>query len=166
MAEDTVKVYTPQVIEENPFPQEESAMYDTTQSTSKGNYSPETTTDQPIPPKRIAIELLSTALNTKSKKITQEFQFTEMGAIQIGKYIEGVSGDTRISANGLVMRNKAGETTIAQDGDTGDALFAGQIRAGSTIVSDSIITQQSSEGNGRTVYLINGVPAIVIGDPR
>lgn len=159
------KVYTATEIDDQPFPQEQVEDLSTSQATSNKTYSSETIKDTPIPMKRIAVELLSAAMNTKSKKILQEFQFTEHGAIQIGKYENGISGDTRISANGIVMRNKAGITTIAQDGDTGDAYFAGQIRAGSTIVSNSIITEEASSGNGRTVYLIDGIPAIVIGDP-
>lgn len=163
---DTIeKVYTPQEIDETPFPNNDGTPFDTTQSKSKNTYSQETIQDQPVPIKRIAMELLSTALNTKSKKITQSFEFTEMGALQIGKYQDGVSGDVKISPAGITARDQAGNTTFALDGDTGDAIFAGQIRAGSTIVSDSIITERSSLGNGRTVYLNGGIPSIVIGDP-
>lgn len=164
-----IKVYTPTTIEETPLPQEAPLDYAaTTPATGKAGgqtFSPSTVADQPLPKKKIAHELLSTVLNTKSKKILQEIQFTKQGAIQIGDYTEGVSGDIRISPNGVVARDNSGNTTFSLDGDTGDGTFAGTIRAGATIINSNIVTEAASSGNGRTVYYNDGIPAIVIGDP-
>lgn len=160
------KDYEPEVIEETPFPQRTPQVVDTVSEGGKNNdYQPGTTKEKTFPIKRFAVELLSTALNTRSRKILEQFELQQSGGFQIGNFQEGVSGDTRITPNGIVMRNKAGLTTLAQDGDTGDAIFAGQVRAGSTIVSDTIVTEKASSGNGRTVYYKKELPVIVIGDP-
>lgn len=163
MAKDT---FEPEIVNENPFPGEVvQPILSSPQAVGVGNYSPTTTKEKTFPKKRIAVELLSTALNTVSKKILGAFELVQQGAIQIGKYVQGISGDIRITPTGITARNKSGLTTFAIDGDTGDAIFAGQVRAGSTIVSDTIITEKASSGNGRTVYYNNGIPSIVIGDP-
>lgn len=159
------KVYTPEVIEENPLPGATEIVTSPTGSQPAGTYSPSTTAEQKLPVKRTAIELLSTALNTRSKKILQEFDLEQTGGFKVGNFQEGVSGDLRITPNGLTARDISGITTFAIDGTTGDAIFAGQVRAGSTIVSNTIVTEEASSGNGRTVYYNNGIPAIVIGDP-
>ena len=159
------KVYTPEVISENPFPSGVELIASQAQSQSGDTYSPTTTKEQTVPKKRTAVELLSSALNTRSRKILGEFELKESGGIKVGNYKDGSTGDLRITPDGLTARDKAGLTTFAIDGDTGDAIFAGQLRAGSTIVSDTIVTEESSNGNGRTVYYNNGIPAIVIGDP-
>lgn len=158
------KVYTPEVIEESPFPGDVGSIIQPNQSNSADNYTPTVTKDNKFNKKTSAVELLSTALNTRSKKILQEFQLEQSGGIKVGDFQEGLSGDIRITPNGLTARNIAGITTIAIDGDTGDAIFAGQIRAGSTIVADTIVNEEASNGNGRTVYYNDGIPAIVIGD--
>lgn len=162
---DIGQIYTPETVQETPFPQEDPLNYGLSQSTSGGTYTTVQTKDQSFPTKRIAVELLSSVLNTKSKKILQEFEFTESGAIQVGKYTNGVNGDIRISPSGITARDPTGSTTFALDGDTGDAVFAGQLRAGATIVSNTIVTEESSSGNGRTVYYNDGVASIIIGDP-
>lgn len=162
---DINKVYTPEVIAETPFPQTQEEAQASSQSTGGGVYTPETIKDNPVPVKRTAVELLSTALNTVSKKILQTFELVQSGGLQIGKFVAGVSGDVRITPNGITARDSAGNTTFNLDGTNGDAQFAGTLRAGATIVSNSIITQQSANGNGRTVYINGGMPSIVIGDP-
>ena len=160
------KVYTPEVIEEQPFPnQEEEVVLESGNQEGQVAFSPTTTKSRPLPQKRVAVELIGKKLNTKSQKILAEFQFTEHGAIQVGKYTNGVSGDIRLSPNGITARNKSGLTTFALDGDTGDAVFAGTIQAGSIIVAETIVTEKATNGNGRTVYYVDGIPAIVIGDP-
>jgi hypothetical protein len=159
------KVYQPEIIQENPFPGEVAqSVLSENQGDTKENLTPTTDKEKTFPIKKIAIELLSTALNTRSRKILKEFDLQQSGGFQIGNFQEGLSGDLRLTPNGMTARNIAGITTFAIDGDTGDAIFAGQVRAGSTIVADTIVTEQSSNGNGRTVYYNNGIPAIVIGD--
>jgi len=97
-----------------------------------------TTPDNGFPQPQVAVELLSTALNTRSKKIIQEFQFTPSGALQIGTLTPGVSGDIRISPNGITARDQSGNTTFDLDGDTGDAVFAGNLQSG-TVVTGQIV---------------------------
>jgi len=159
------RVYSPEVIVEQPFPGEPEPAVLANQPNPAGTFSPTTTKEKPFKQQRIAVELLSTALNTRSKKVLQEFELQDTGGFKVGTFKSGISGDLRITPNGLTARNIAGLTTFAIDGDTGDAVFAGEVRAGSTIVSDTIVTEKASSGNGRTVYYNDGIPAIVIGDP-
>lgn len=131
------KIYSPEVIPEIPFPGDEIIDIGAgNTNVTGGSYKPATTKDQQVPTKRIASELLSTALNTKSKKIIKEFQFTESGALQVGKYTNGVSGDIRISPAGLTARNTSGNPTFSLDGETGDATFAGTVQAGAVIAAN------------------------------
>lgn len=145
------KIFHQQVIDDNPFPNEEGEVpFNVTQSTGGERVSAEKIPDQGFPTKRIATEVISTALNTKSRKILAEFEFTESGALQIGKYANGVSGDLKISPSGIVARNDAGTTTFAIDGTTGDAVFKGTVQAGSLITgiiqSDSVISGDITVG--------------------
>jgi len=130
------KVYTPSTIADQPLPQEGTEIPASVVSGGAGVYSPATIPPKPMPTRRVAVELISVALNTKSRKILAEFQFTEHGAIQIGKYTNGVSGDIRITPNGITARDKAGLTTFALDGDTGDATFKGTVQAGDFVIAD------------------------------
>jgi len=155
----------PEIITENPFPGEIiQPVLSQAQVAGTGNYAPTTAKEKTFPKKRTAVELISQVLNTKSRKILREFELTQSGGLKIGDFKIGVSGDVRITPNGLTARDIAGLTTFALDGTDGSAVFAGQIRAGSTIVADTIVTEQASSGNGRTVYYNDGIPAIVIGD--
>lgn len=153
------KVYEPEIIQESPFPGQLEPVFSSTQDGSKGSYTPTTTKEKRMPVKRIAVELLSSALNTRSRKILQEFKLEQSGGIQIGNFQEGISGDTRITPDGIVMRNKSGVTTLAQDGDTGDAIFAGQLRSGSLVTGDVLIT----DGNFQMLD-DDGVLRVFIGD--
>jgi len=97
---DNEKVYTPEVIESNPFPMQENVVsFDVAQQANQttGMYGPATTKEQLVPTKKVAVELLSSKLNTRTRKILGAFQFTPSGAIQIGNYQEGDFGDIRIS---------------------------------------------------------------------
>ena len=158
------KVYTQEVVQENPFPGE-TVVLDTASESKEGDvHSPTTTKEKNVPRKRTAVELLSTALNTRSRKILESFDLEQRGGIQIGNFQDGISGDISLTRNGMVGRNVSGNTTFALDTD-GNLILVGQLRAGSTIVSNTIVTEESSNGNGRTVYYNDGIPAIVIGDP-
>ena len=148
---DDEKVYVPQTISENPFPQEAGVVsFAPSQTTGNDTYSPQVTQNQTPPTKRIAVELIGSALNTKSRKILQKFEFTKNGAIQVGEYENGVSGDVRISPIGITARNQSGLTTFALDGDTGDATFLGTVQSGSliagSVISDSAITGDITVG--------------------
>lgn len=164
------KVYTPEVIDENPIPGSEGVVsFVESQSTNQttGQTSPASIKEQLIPTKKVATELLSSALNTRSRKIIQEFQFTPSGAIQIGNYQEGDHGDIRISPDGIVARNRFGDTTFSLDGDDGSAVFAGTIQAG-TLISGAVAVGDGNiliDGATRRMlfYDADGIPSIVIG---
>lgn len=164
------KVYSPEVIPDQMLPGQEgpvSMIVDQPGNQTTQTYGQAVMDDTLLPTKKIATELISSALNTRSKKILQEFQFTRSGAIQIGEYTQGVNGDIRISPSGLVARNSLGDTTIAIDGETGDAVFAGTIQAGALIsgavaVGDGDILIDGA--TKRMIFYNGGIPSIVIGN--
>lgn len=139
------KMYEPEFIPEIPFPGQELTTVQTIQSTAGGNYSPAVSTEKPIPKKRTAIELLSTALNTRSRKILESFELQQSGGFQIGNFQEGITGDVRLTPNGLTARDLAGITTFALDATTGDAIFKGTVQAGTLIGGEVIV------GNNRII---------------
>lgn len=134
-----VKVYTPEIVADSAFPTTgEMAFQESSgQSTriAQDTFGAKETAEKGFPLKLVAKELLSTAINTMTQKIVKTFEFVKQGAIQIGEYINGVSGDIRISPDGITARNKSGITTFSIDGDTGDAIFSGDVRA-ATFTSD------------------------------
>lgn len=134
-------VYTPEVIVENPFPGEPVLIDSSSKVSSDGNYSPTVTRPKPFKRKVLANELLSTALNTRSRKILGEFSFAASGALQLGDFREGISGDLRLTPNGITARDLAGLTTFALDGTDGSAVFKGHVQAGSFVSgSDNGVT--------------------------
>lgn len=160
------KVYYPEEISDTPLPGQDPIVIAAERSSSGQTLNQTTTKDQPISRPRVARETINSVINTKSRKILDTFEFTEMGAIQIGKYQLGVSGDIRFSPGGMITRNLAGENTVAIDGETGDVALIGTLRAGSFIgVNGNVAIEESSEGNGRIVLYNDGIPAIIIGDP-
>lgn len=157
--DDDQKVYYPETISENPLPGQEGVVsFETSQSTSDDEYSQKKTKSQDIPTRRIAYEVIGSALNTKSKRILQEFEFTQSGAIQIGKYENGISGDLRITPNGITARDSAGLTTFAIDGTTGNAVFKGEIQAGA-IISGLVVVGDNSiiiDGEAKRIVINDG----------
>jgi len=115
--------------------------------------------DKTLPKKRSAVELLSTALNTRSRKVLQEFELQQSGGFQIGKFEEGISGDVRITPNGLTGRNIAGLVTFALDTD-GNLALVGELRSGSTVTGQVVV------GNNRVIIDVDddGQPTIIIND--
>lgn len=160
---DNLKVYYPDTIVDSPLPGQEPANFGISQATSGGSFSTEKATDQSMPTKRVAIELLSSALNTKSKKILAEFTLTEQGALQIGKYVNGVSGDIRLTPSGIVMRDKSGITTVAQYAEDGSAVFKGSIQAGSIITGLVIVGNNSLifDGDNKRILVNDGENDII-----
>lgn len=147
---DEIKIYYPDTIEDQPLTSIAVEEVVTTGSTSNktastGNVveSPSTIPPRPIPIPVMAKELISDSLNTQSRQILSSYTFGKVGALQIGEYVSGTSGDIRISPDGIVGRNSAGVTTFSIDGTTGNATFKGTIVAGSVIsaeVSANLIT--------------------------
>lgn len=162
------KVYSNTIIEETPFPNEEEQVVTTSDKTGSNTYTNKTTQPVSFPTKRIAVEVIGTALNTKSLKILQKFEFTKHGAIQVGEYQNGVSGEIKISPDGIVAKNQSGLTTFALDGDTGDAVFKGTIQSGA-VVTETLAVGPDGDiyidgANKRMIWYNGGIPAIVIGD--
>lgn len=163
-----MEVFTPEVIQENPFPSQDSVISTSVSSESGGTYSPTTTNDKPIVKKRIATELLSTALNTRSKRILQEFELQQSGGFKIGNYKSGVTGEVSITPNGVEAKDVAGLTTFALDGTTGDAVFKGTIQTGALISGVVAVGNNDvvidGETKRMTFYDDNGIPVIIIGE--
>lgn len=156
MSEDTV--YTPIEISDTPFPSEtESVSTASSQSTSGETYSTEKTKNTNFPDPRVAVALIGQEINTRSKKILSAFEFTPSGAIQIGNYQLGISGDIRISPEGIIARNKLGDNTVVIDGDTGDLFLMGILQAG-TVIGGKVVV-------GNNTFVIDGdaeVPRMLI----
>ena len=71
-----------------------------------------------------ADDAISTATNT----IIGNFTFTPItGGLQIGTYVNGESGDIRISQDGILGRSDTGATTFSIDGTTGVAVLNGLV---------------------------------------
>lgn len=167
MAEE--KVYVPEVIEETPFPAETSVvMGEPTSSKSGDVYSPTVSRENGFKAQKISTELLSRALNTRSKNILQEFKLQESGGFQVGNYKSGETGDLRITPNGITARDKTGITTFSIDGTTGDAVFKGSVQAGAVITGAVQVGDQSILIDGATKRMIfyddEGKAVILIGE--
>lgn len=152
------KVYSNEVIQENPFPNGE-VQVDSQSSSGSGDLVTNTVIkENKIPRKRISNELLSTALNTRSRNILQEFNLTQSGGFKIGNYQEGVSGEISITPNGIVTKDKAGVTTIAIYGEDGSGVFKGSIQAGSIITGEVIVGDNALilDGLNRSIIVNDG----------
>lgn len=164
---ETVEILTPDVIEDTPFPGYESttAAQNSSDST-KTVLTPDKVTDNKFPVQRVAVEVLSSSLNTRSRRILDVFEFAKQGALQIGEYVNGVSGDLRLTPNGITARNTAGNTTFAIDGTTGDAIFAGTLQAGTVITGQVVVGDNSIILDGVTKQIIvnDGTEDIVVID--
>lgn len=156
-----VKTYSPTVIEDIQFPG--IAQRDTTVvgggSIGKGNYDPGEIPERAFPSQTIANDVISDSFDTQNRRILMEYEFAKSGAIQIGEYEEGESGDIRISPSGITARNSSGDTTFTLDGTTGDATFKGTVAAGSLIAGRTDI----GVANGN-VYIDGANRRIIISD--
>jgi hypothetical protein len=152
------KVYTTTVVEDAPFPGQDPVIIQP-ESLPSGTYSTTVFNEKRFPKKRIATELLSTALNTRSKNILQEFNLEQSGGFKIGDYQSGQSGDLKITPNGITARDKVGVTTFAIDGSDGSAVFKGSIQAGSLVSGTLYLGSES--GN---VYIDGENQQIIIND--
>jgi hypothetical protein len=133
MAED-IKIYYPNTIDDTDIYPDVSDTVSETSTRDGSNVEKLNTVDPTAFPTYIsAKEVISVSLDTQKRKILGSYSFSETGAIQIGKYVSGVSGEIKISPDGLVATNKDGDATITIDGTTGDATFLGTIAAGSVV---------------------------------
>jgi hypothetical protein len=162
------KIYKPEVIDQNPFPGEVIQSSLTQDSAKGGNYTPAITKEKMFPTKRIAVELIGQALNTRSKKVLQEFELVQSGGFRIGNYQSGISGEIAITPAGLVARNQAGIQTFAIEGETGNATFLGEVQSGAVITGAVAVGPNANiyiDGeNERMIFYNNDIPAIVIGE--
>ena len=161
-------VYGPETISDSNLPTENTAVSAPTDPSTASASVPTSVSDNSFPTQRLAVDLISNVLNTKTLKIIKQFTFTPSGAIQIGDYTQGISGDIRISPAGIVARNLAGNQTFALDGDTGDAVFAGQLQTGALIAGQVAVGNDAIQIDGENRRIIfydeNGIPIIVIGN--
>ncbi len=74
-------------------------------------------------------DIINARLDTEAKTILDSFSFGVSGAIQIGTYVNGVTGDIKISPSGIIARNTSGANTITVNGTTGDVTLIGTITA-------------------------------------
>ncbi len=139
---DALKVFTAETITDQPFPQEAGQLLTSNDISSGDTYQSSTISESPLPSSKTAAELIGTSLNTRSRQILAEFSFSQSGALAIGDFESGVSGDIRITPNGLVARNLNGDTTFAIDGTTGDVTLRGTILS-STVIGGVIKTSAS-----------------------
>ena len=130
-----VKEYQPTVIEATQFPGIEQQSLDAPGSAAPGrdNYAPTEVPGRTFPTQTIANTVISDSFDTQSRRILAEYEFAKQGALQIGEYVEGESGDVRISPSGIIGRNLDGDITFSLDAVTGDATFRGTVAAGSLI---------------------------------
>jgi len=156
-----IKEYLPTVIDNVDFPGVEQSSADAAGSavTGKGNTSPGEIPERSYPSQMIANTVISDSFNTQSRRILDTYEFAKQGALQIGEYEDGVSGDIRISPNGILARNIDGDTTVSIDGSTGDITIKGTIAAGSLIAGRTDIG--STGGN---VYISGDPPRIMVAD--
>lgn len=165
----------PQTIPDVPIPildtstpnQNTSSAASSTPTTSSSNgVSQQTIQDAAVPSPPIAIDVIGTSLDTQQRKILGAFTFGQVGALKVGTYSFGVSGEVDISPNGITATNVNGITTFSIDGTTGDATFLGTLQAGTLIAGDSnVVIGIGSMGGGRILLTNGGIPSIVIGDP-
>jgi hypothetical protein len=163
------KTYEPEVIATYALP-ETGVSEESSQSNSYGKSVSfaDNSVISSFPLSSVARELLSNTLNTKTKQILAEFKFGELGAIRIGNYENGVTGDISISPVGIVGRNSLGNTTFSIDGETGDAVFSGTVQA-ATIKASSYASADSGArvlifpdaNTGIVVYTTGGVTEVL-----
>lgn len=162
MPEDTIREISAQVIDDQQFPsltQTEGGDGATGGSRAVNQMTPDEIPDRNLPSQTIANDVISSSFDTQSRRILGEFEFSINGALQIGKFEEGVSGDIRISPNGIFGRDLNGDPTVTIDTTTGDATFRGTIAAGSLIAGRTDI----GVPNGN-VYIDGNNVRIIISD--
>jgi len=93
------------------------------------------------------------AINTATGNILGEFTFGTSGAIQIGSYVNGASGDVRISPTGILGRDSSGSTTFSIDATTGVATISG------LVVGTNVGIGTAQDSAGVTTIIGNTVTA-------
>lgn len=158
----TGKIYTPEVIEADwsmlvtDGTTEASSSKGTSVTTSKtAQVFEPPVVDKTLPEVIVARQLLSESMDTQRQRILGSYEFTQTGAIQIGTYIDGESGDVRISGTGILGRDENGVTTFSLDATTGDATFLGTVAAGSFIAGSVGTSAQVTLDGANNRILVN-----------
>lgn len=102
-------------------------------------------------------DVINDRLDTSAKNILDEFTFGVSGALQIGTYINGVSGDIRISPRGIVARDETGANTLTIDGTTGNVTMVGTIIASSGNIGGWDISASALYKDGATDNISAGM---------
>lgn len=109
--------------------------------------------DKVIPKTIIAVDVTSDSLDTQTRAIKGSYSFEQMGALQIGSFASGLTGQILISPDGIVALDKTGASTITVDGITGDVTIKGTLRSGSVItgaiISGDITVGGTGNGDGQ-----------------
>lgn len=147
---DEEKVYYPETITETPFPLQEGDAVPALSPVVSGSgdartTAPPTVKTKQFPQHLIAHETISQAINTKSRRILKDFELVDSGALRVGKFQSGVSGEMAITPAGLTALNKAGIRTLAIDAETGDVVIIGEFQGGSININNQF--EVDSEGN-------------------
>jgi len=109
----------------------------TTSPESANALTPTAISSKPVDIPPVAVETISQSLDTKSRRILGAYTFGQVGAIQIGTYKFGVSGQISISPDGIVAEDVNGNITFSLDGTTGDAVFKGTVEAADFTIIDA-----------------------------
>jgi len=171
MSEKNDKIYYPEQLPTVPLPEtiDLPTRGSGGHSETKKLMSPTSTgVDVRFPPIQVARATISETLNTVTQKVLGSYTFGQVGSLAVGTYENGVSGDIRITPDGITARDINGSTTFSLDGTTGDAVFAGTITAGALVtgaveVGDGSIVIDGA--NTRIVlYDASSNPFLVIGE--
>lgn len=149
-------VQYPETIEYIPFPvYTEQVVYPQTSTSVKDVQEPaKVNTPNTFPITPLSYDVLSKTIDTKRGKILGNYTFTENGAIKVGKYESGVSGEVAITPNGITAKNVNNETTISIDGSTGDVAVKGTLQAGSVIAGAVNVGDSSVQIDGANARII------------
>lgn len=129
-----IKIYYPNEITDNPIGMDESNAVEV-DYTKNAAYveSAGVIPENSIYTGLNATDVVSVSIDTTRSRILGTYTFSESGSIQIGKYVNGVSGQIQITPDGITATNSSGTNTFNLDGTTGDATFYGTIAAGSIV---------------------------------
>jgi hypothetical protein len=102
-------------------------------------------------------DVINESIDTASKNILGEYAFGASGAIQIGTYVNGVSGDIKISPAGILARNTSGAYSLSIDGTTGSVSMVGSISAAAGYIGGWAVTASALYFDGATDAVSSGL---------
>ena len=152
-------IYFPETIENQPLPETGEQEYRASSGTpsNKSISSPDSFSVGAAFPTDIHVgEFISQSFDTQSKKILGNYTFGASGALAIGNFESGVTGDIKLSPTGILGRNAAGDTTFSIDATTGDATFKGTVAAGSVVTGYLIVGGAAADVNAGTTTISGG----------